>query len=167
MDFLVPEMQSYHLDMGSLSGAGEVKPAEHFQELYGRAGQVSHSSLAQLSAPSLFTPSRGPALAEKHSSRCIVPDDSVFHRRFGTTCRFDARDRSRCIHMHLDMLCQILYVVTFTNPRGAGRADRAHAVPGQAACHVDTHPSKVGDSLCRPEHQSFVCTFSCLRFRNV
>ena len=100
MDFLVPEMQSYHLDMGSLSGAGEVKPAEHFQELYGRAGQVSHSSLAQLSAPSLFTPSRGPAPAEKHSSRCMVPDGSVFHRRFGTTCRFDARDRSRCIHIH-------------------------------------------------------------------
>lgn len=43
MDFLVPEMQSYHLDMGSLSGAGEVDPAGHFRELYGGRGQVSQS----------------------------------------------------------------------------------------------------------------------------
>lgn len=41
MDFLVPEMQSYHLDMGSLSGAGEVDPAGHFRELYGGRGQAS------------------------------------------------------------------------------------------------------------------------------
>eukprot|EP00904_Undaria_pinnatifida_P003071 jgi/Undpi1/12765/HiC_scaffold_6.g02433.m1 len=39
MDYLVPEMQSYHLDMGSLSGAGETDPAGHFRELYGGRGQ--------------------------------------------------------------------------------------------------------------------------------
>lgn len=42
MDFLVPEMQSYHLDMGSLSGAGEVDAAAHFRELYGERGQVTY-----------------------------------------------------------------------------------------------------------------------------
>lgn len=41
MDYLVPEMQSYHLDMGSLSGAGEMDPAMHFRELYGGRGQAS------------------------------------------------------------------------------------------------------------------------------
>lgn len=41
MDFLVPEMQSYHLDMGSLSGAGEVDAAAHYGELYGGRSQVS------------------------------------------------------------------------------------------------------------------------------
>ncbi|CAM9584598.1 unnamed protein product [Ectocarpus sp. 12 AP-2014] len=45
MDFLVPEMQSYHLDMGSLSGAGEVEAAAHFRELYGGRGQASALSL--------------------------------------------------------------------------------------------------------------------------
>eukprot|EP00903_Cladosiphon_okamuranus_P017508 g16126.t1 len=48
MDFLVPEMQSYHLDMGSLSGAGEVDPAGHFRELYGGRGQGrAMASIAQ------------------------------------------------------------------------------------------------------------------------
>lgn len=41
MDYLVPEMQSYHLDMGSLSGAGEMDPAMHFRDLYGGRGQAS------------------------------------------------------------------------------------------------------------------------------
>lgn len=41
MDYLVPEMQSYHFDMGSLSGAGEVDAASHFRELYGGRGQAS------------------------------------------------------------------------------------------------------------------------------
>lgn len=41
MDYLVPEMQSYHLDMGSLSGAGEMDPATHFRDLYGGRGQAS------------------------------------------------------------------------------------------------------------------------------
>lgn len=40
MDYLVPEMQSYHLDMGSLSGAGEMDPAMHFRDLYGGRGQA-------------------------------------------------------------------------------------------------------------------------------
>lgn len=41
MDYLVPEMQSYHLDMGSLSGAGEINASSHFLELYGGRGEVS------------------------------------------------------------------------------------------------------------------------------
>lgn len=41
MDYLVPEQQSYHLDMGSVSGAGEVDAAGHFRELYGGRGQAS------------------------------------------------------------------------------------------------------------------------------
>ncbi|CAM9411508.1 unnamed protein product [Pylaiella littoralis] len=48
MDYLVPEMQSYHFDMGSLSGAGEVDPAGHFRELYGGRGQGrAMASIAQ------------------------------------------------------------------------------------------------------------------------
>ena len=49
MDYLVPEMQSYHLDMGSLSGAGETDPAGHFRELYGGRGQASTVSWLTLS----------------------------------------------------------------------------------------------------------------------
>lgn len=41
MDYLVPEMQSYHLDMGSVSGAGEISAGSHFLELYGGRGEVS------------------------------------------------------------------------------------------------------------------------------
>lgn len=41
MDYLVPEMQSFHMDMGSLSGAGESDPATHFRDLYGGMGQAS------------------------------------------------------------------------------------------------------------------------------
>ncbi|CAM9427731.1 unnamed protein product [Hapterophycus canaliculatus] len=48
MDFLVPEMQSFHLDMGSLSGAGEVDAAGHFGELYGgRSRGRTMASIAQ------------------------------------------------------------------------------------------------------------------------
>ncbi|CAM9213982.1 unnamed protein product [Laminaria digitata] len=48
MDYLVPEMQSYHLDMGSLSGAGEMDPATHFRDLYGGRGQGrAMASIAQ------------------------------------------------------------------------------------------------------------------------
>ncbi|CAM9154148.1 unnamed protein product [Ascophyllum nodosum] len=35
MDYLVPEIQSYHFDMGSFSGKGEVDPETHYRELYG------------------------------------------------------------------------------------------------------------------------------------
>lgn len=41
LNYLVPEMQSFHLDMGSLSGAGESDPATHFRDLYGGTGQAS------------------------------------------------------------------------------------------------------------------------------
>lgn len=40
LDYLVPEIQSYHFDMGSLSGKGEVDPANHFRQLYGGAAEV-------------------------------------------------------------------------------------------------------------------------------
>lgn len=41
MDYLVPETQSYHLDMGTLSGAGEMDAMGHFRELYLSRGQAS------------------------------------------------------------------------------------------------------------------------------
>lgn len=41
LDYLVPEIQSYHFDMGSLSGKGEVDPADHFRQLYGGAAEVT------------------------------------------------------------------------------------------------------------------------------
>lgn len=40
MDYLVPEMQSYHFDMGSLSGAGEADAETHFREIYTGRGQA-------------------------------------------------------------------------------------------------------------------------------
>lgn len=40
LDYLVPEVQSYHFDMGSLSGKGEVDPADHFRQLYGGTAEV-------------------------------------------------------------------------------------------------------------------------------
>lgn len=40
MDYLVPETQSYHLDMGTLSGAGEMDAMGHFRELYLGRGQA-------------------------------------------------------------------------------------------------------------------------------
>lgn len=55
MDYLVPEMQSYHLDMGSLSGAGEMDAATHFNELYGGRGQVGCLALPLLLLYTSFT----------------------------------------------------------------------------------------------------------------
>ena len=42
MDYLVPEIQSYHFDMGSFSGKGEVDPETHYRELYGGVSEVNN-----------------------------------------------------------------------------------------------------------------------------